>query len=445
LKTRGLNELRSVAIWFFILMLVVFQFIAYIAYILSPDRLVLSDPGFVFRAIMALATSIGIAVVVFISGKFTSTFVENLARLRLEVVYMLVAVIVLSLVAVLFVGDVRFGARRWLFFFQVSDLIKVLVVIVAVPLLGKRSEVRGVVSKPPLLTLVLAGGFFIATVVCAVLSVLSGQFVFPVLMILSAVGVFVSGVIIEFKAGYINRAGFLVLMAIVAVLTLFEPDIGTAVLFTLWTVSMVAIWGGKRGMMYFLTFVVVIVALLLTLALHPDLVKSASVPSVFRHALARIEAWLNPLADPYGVTYQAVKDYRAVYLGGLIGHKVLPYDVPPVPWADTIIPFVVLYLGAIAGYVVLVVLITYALSLLWISKNLTIGSSIFVSGYALLLLWQTIVSSLSSFNILPQTGMSVPYLSWGRTALITFTILGAMALAAAVWQTSNGTEGGEKS
>jgi cell division protein FtsW len=234
-------------------------------------------------------------------------------------------------------------------------------------------------------------------------------------------------------------------MAIVAVLTLFEPDIGTAVLFTLWTVSMVAIWGGKRGMMYFLTFVVVIVALLLTLALHPDLVKSASVPSVFRHALARIEAWLNPLADPYGVTYQAVKDYRAVYLGGLIGHKVLPYDVPPVPWADTIIPFVVLYLGAIAGYVVLVVLITYALSLLWISKNLTIGSSIFVSGYALLLLWQTIVSSLSSFNILPQTGMSVPYLSWGRTALITFTILGAMSLAAAVWQTSGETEGGEES
>jgi hypothetical protein len=56
--------------------------------------------------------------------------------------------------------------------------------------------VRGVVSKPPLLTLVLAGGFFIATVVCAVLSVLSGQFIFPVFMVFSAVGVFVSGVII---------------------------------------------------------------------------------------------------------------------------------------------------------------------------------------------------------------------------------------------------------
>ncbi len=187
-----------------------------------------------------------------------------------------------------------------------------------------------------------------------------------------------------------------------------QHDIGTASIFIAIYFSLFYLATGKRRVLL-ISAALIILAGILGYSFY-NLVQS------------RIESWLTPWYDPLGKSYQIIQALLSIASGGVLGHGPglgVP-GVVPVAHSDFIYAALSEELGLMGGIALLLLycLLIYRGLLISIqSKNkyqvyIAFGISVFFAVQALLIIGGNIRG-------LPLTGVTLPFVSYGGSSLLT--------------------------
>ena len=136
----------------------------------------------------------------------------------------------------------------------------------------------------------------------------------------------------------------------------------------------------------------------------------------------RVNAWLDPFSDPRGIGYQTIQSLYAIASGGLFGLGIgqsRQKSFIPEPQHDMIFAIVAEELG-FAGAALILVLFGI---LIWRGIRIAINAtdmfgSLVATGIVLMIACQTIINVAVVTNSIPNTGMPMPFISYGGTSLL---------------------------
>jgi cell division protein FtsW len=136
----------------------------------------------------------------------------------------------------------------------------------------------------------------------------------------------------------------------------------------------------------------------------------------------RISAWLDPEADPLGSGFQIRQSLYAVGSGGLLGQGLgqsrQKYMYLPEEHNDYIFAIVCEELGFIGAMLILMLFALLIVRGFWLALHAKDHySSLVTIGITSLLAVQVFLNVAVVTNLLPATGVSLPFFSYGGTAL----------------------------
>jgi cell division protein FtsW (lipid II flippase) len=158
---------------------------------------------------------------------------------------------------------------------------------------------------------------------------------------------------------------------------------------------------------------------------------------VVGHVATRIDIWLDPFADPAGAGYQVVQSLYAFARGGLLGTGLgggLPTVAGRLPIPEIHTDFPLAALGEELGLVgVMAILGVY---LVVIERGLRIGAaagddfrSLLAAGLALVVGVQAFIIAAGNLKLIPLTGITLPFISYGGSSLLVNGIVVGLLLA----------------
>lgn len=138
---------------------------------------------------------------------------------------------------------------------------------------------------------------------------------------------------------------------------------------------------------------------------------------------SRVTSWLDPFADLSGDGWQVVQSLYSIGSGGLLGlglgNSRQKYLYLPEEHNDFIFSVVCEELGFIGALVILILFAMLILRGFWLSIHARDRYSFLVgTGITTLLALQVILNVAVCTNTLPCTGISLPFFSYGGTALL---------------------------
>ncbi len=210
----------------------------------------------------------------------------------------------------------------------------------------------------------------------------------------------------------LKTIGFYIAMAVPPlVMVLLQPDLGTtAVLFVVFLAVFLSARPSWR----------VIAGVFAALVMTAGLVF-ANLQSYQRD---RIETFLNPASDPLGEGYNVRQSLIAVGSGGLAGRgfgqgSQTVLNFLPVPHADFIYAGYAEATGFIGSFILLVLYTILIFRALAIARDSTDPfGQLLAIGIAAKFFFQSIVHIAMNVGLLPVTGIPLPFMSYGGTALI---------------------------
>lgn len=211
---------------------------------------------------------------------------------------------------------------------------------------------------------------------------------------------------VRFIAPLVALWGLAVLMFVIA------RDLGSALLFFGMAVLMTYMGTGRKSYV-FLAGLFIVIAAALSYAL-------------FGHVRVRFDIWLHPWADPNGMSYQVVQSLFAIGSGGIWGTGFAeghPLLIPEVH-TDFIFAAIAEEFGLIGAVLVLMV---YAL-IFWRGSRIAMGlshvqESLLAAGCAASLLLQAFIITAGVTKLLPLTGITLPFVSYGGSSMAASFIL----------------------
>ena len=208
------------------------------------------------------------------------------------------------------------------------------------------------------------------------------------------------------RYGILPFAG--VLLIIVALLVM-EPHFSAAIIIIAIGAVMLFL-GGVR--LYW--FVGALIAALAALGV---------VMTFFPYASSRITTWLDPFANTSGSGYQIVQSLYAIGSGGLfglgLGQGRQKYLYLPEEHNDFIFPVVCEELGFVGAIAILILFALLVIRGYWLAMHMRDRYSFLVTaGITTLLAIQVILNVAVVTNLVPCTGISLPFFSYGGTALL---------------------------
>lgn len=142
---------------------------------------------------------------------------------------------------------------------------------------------------------------------------------------------------------------------------------------------------------------------------------------LFAHVKVRVEIWLDPLVDPYDKSLQIVQSLIAIASGGLFG-KGLGLGYPflvPINVSDFIFSAICEEMGILTG--VAVIIINFMLFYRCMRNAIYVKdmfSKLLVAGYSSMLAVQVFIIIGGVTNLIPLTGVTLPFVSYGGTSMI---------------------------
>lgn len=139
---------------------------------------------------------------------------------------------------------------------------------------------------------------------------------------------------------------------------------------------------------------------------------------------ARITSFLDPFKDIRDESYQVAQGLYAIGSGGIfglgLGRSVQKYSYLPEPYNDFIFAIVCEELGLVGAAVVIILFAALILRVVKIAMNAPdTYSSLVAVGIVAQLAIQTILNIAVATSSLPNTGVALPFFSYGGTAIIT--------------------------
>ena len=136
----------------------------------------------------------------------------------------------------------------------------------------------------------------------------------------------------------------------------------------------------------------------------------------------RITAWLHPEKDPGDTGYQILQSLYAIGSGGLFGlgfgKSRQKYLYLPFQYNDYIFAIICEELGLVGALLIIVLFAMLILRGYWIALRASNRfSTVLAAGLVTLIAVQTVLNLGVVTNLLPSTGIALPFFSYGGTAL----------------------------
>jgi len=308
-----------------------------------------------------------------------AAFVDYRPLMRLSVLFYSGCLVLLVLVPV--IGEETMGARRWLFGIQPSEPAKLAIIMVLAWLFGRRDAGRGV------------SAFFLALLVAGV-------------------------------------PGALILL---------QPDLGTAMVLVPTVLAM--LFAANVALRLFWTCVlsgVAVVAVVLSVIYAAERVdmpqerRDALIRATCLrpHQVKRLEVFLFPDKDLHGSGYNRRQSVIAVGSGGVWGkgylkgeQYMLGYLPPSISSNDFIFSVLAEEAGFAGSATVLLLFLGLLWPALWVAYRCRDDMGrLFCVGVVSLTFSHMFINIAMTIGIMPITGLPLPFISYGRTFLLTMMV-----------------------
>ncbi len=198
-------------------------------------------------------------------------------------------------------------------------------------------------------------------------------------------------------------------------------DLGTALLFFGIFLTMLFVATGRRS--YVLVGMVLFV------------VGSFGAYQAFGHVRVRVDNWISPFADPSGTGYQTVQALYAFGRGGLFGEGLgqglptisghLPIPALPTDFIFAAVAEELGLIGAVALLALVMVLVFRGLRTAVLARD--DFSSMLAVGLTVSLGLQTLIIASGNVKLVPLTGITFPFVSYGGSSLLaSFVVVGLL-------------------
>ncbi|HZT13595.1 MAG TPA: FtsW/RodA/SpoVE family cell cycle protein, partial [Candidatus Baltobacteraceae bacterium] len=152
----------------------------------------------------------------------------------------------------------------------------------------------------------------------------------------------------------------------------------------------------------------------------------------YHYAGARVAVWRNPFADPLGAGYQAAQGYYSLAAGGIfgtgyrLGHPTLIPDVG----TDYIYAAYSEEFGFVGAIVVLALFLILVRRILRVAiEQPDLYTRLLAIGLSATLGFQAFIIIGGVIGLLPLTGITLPFMSYGGSSLLANFLLVALAWA----------------
>jgi len=201
----------------------------------------------------------------------------------------------------------------------------------------------------------------------------------------------------------------LVLLGVILLVIIKQPDMGTAISIAGTSFIMFFIAGARLSHLLFISGVGAAVVLGLSLS------------SPYR--LRRLMAYLDPWSDPQNVGFHIIQSLLAIGSGGLfglgLGNSRQKFFYLPQQYADFIFAVLCEELGFIgAAGLILLFLAFFIQGIRLASQTKDAFSQLLLAGIISMFAVQTFMNLMVVAGLLPTTGIPLPFISYGGTALI---------------------------
>ncbi|MBN2324054.1 MAG: putative lipid II flippase FtsW [Spirochaetes bacterium] len=217
--------------------------------------------------------------------------------------------------------------------------------------------------------------------------------------------------------------GFLppfLIISIIAFLIFLEPDFSTA--FMLFFISI---------MMFFIAGISTVSIVSLSIVSIPALFLMIN-EKLYRKD--RIAGFLNPWSDPTDKGYQIIQSFKAFAMGGVagvgLGRSVQKMSHLPIPHTDFIYAVCAEEMGYVGAFMILFLYMIFAYRGYRIAFQQSDRFAFFLAfGITSLIVWGAIFNIAVVTGLLPATGVSLPFLSYGGSSLLANSILAGLLIS----------------
>lgn len=212
----------------------------------------------------------------------------------------------------------------------------------------------------------------------------------------------------EFKVGVLVP---MAVLGVIALILLKQPHLSCTIIILLIGLTMMFV--GGTSLKWFAVGGGLIGTALVVMVLFTDFVS---------YAYDRIHYWIDPESDPLGAGFQTLQSLTAIGSGGLLGlglgNSRQKYLYLPEPHNDFIFSVICEELGFVGATLVIILFVLLVWRGFVIAMRATDKfGALLAIGLILQVGYQTLLNIAVVTNTIPNTGISLPFFSYGGTAL----------------------------
>lgn len=221
----------------------------------------------------------------------------------------------------------------------------------------------------------------------------------------------------------INHILVLLVLGVLVVIPLFliyrEPDLSTSIVVV--AIVFFLLFNGKLSWWYVIP--IVVIGTVLVYVVYTDAMSET--PRILNtYQVERIRAWQHPEEYVLKEAYQTIQSTNAVGSGGLLGVGLFGGSgTVPVATTDFIFGIIGEELGFIGSLFIITLFLLIFLRILMIARKAKdLFGRLICIGFAVSLIFQTAIHIGVCTGVLPNTGIPLPFVSYGMSSLISSMI-----------------------
>ncbi len=215
----------------------------------------------------------------------------------------------------------------------------------------------------------------------------------------------------DFRKGFIP---IIVRIGIACLLVVFQPHISATIIIFVISLAMLCIGGAKATHLW----------LIIALAALGGVLLFVLFPMMgYDYVTARLLSWKDPEADIQGLTFQTYQSLITIGSGGLfglgLGNSREKYGYLPVTENDFIFSVICEELGFVGAVLVILLFIIFLVRGFYIASSAPDKFGMLLcAGIVIQISLQAFLNIAVVSNAIPNTGVSLPFISYGGSALI---------------------------
>ncbi len=192
-------------------------------------------------------------------------------------------------------------------------------------------------------------------------------------------------------------------------LIMLQPDLGTGLVLVMTIVSLLFV-SGVNMKFFFIAGILGILGIIVLIIIAP-------------YRMDRITSFINPWDDPLGTGFQIIQSLYAIGPGGLFGRGYLKSIQKqfylPEPQTDFIFSIIAEEFGIVGAFIVVGLFLIFLIRGIKIALNTKDSFSKYLAfGMTFQIVFQAIMNLMVVVGLIPVTGVTLPFLSYGGSSLL---------------------------